>query len=382
MAPASRVRGDDLKALLARRMEDARAKVLQSDGRIDASEIDEVERMARLVALEKDMQPPARQRPTLVAGLLVGTLMAVSILMFARLTETDVEVAAVASELSFGLQAPQNVSEGISADELLVTCACDIRVPAGPGHPARVVAASERGNAVVGLTAAVSGERRGSLTVAPIALPADSLVRLRHRGTPGRYLLSIEAAQLTLRVNAYGPIQLAVPGEAPATVDFVVPRAMLATPAGRSLTVDIATSDKGDLGLARQILVNRLVFMRMDEASGQEQVVRRVSTIAGGTLYWEALNGSERPLRPAEQIELDGVRGEVVALDLKESDIALRFHGTVTGVTAGWGSNRRSLMPTWLEWLRARHGLSLLWGSTIYIVGLLMGALRWLRVAL
>jgi hypothetical protein len=54
----------------------------------------------------------------------------------------------------------------------------------------------------------------------------------------------------------------------------------------------------------------------------------------------------------------------------------------VTAVTAGWGENRRSLMPTWLEWLRARHGLSLLWGSTVYIVGLLMGALRWFKVGL
>ena len=58
------------------------------------------------------------------------------------------------------------------------------------------------------------------------------------------------------------------------------------------------------------------------------------------------------------------------------------FVWALGAVTAGWGHNRRSLMPTWLEWLRARHGLSLLWGSTVYIVGLLMGALRWFKVSL
>jgi hypothetical protein len=37
-------------------------------------------------------------------------------------------------------------------------------------------------------------------------------------------------------------------------------------------------------------------------------------------------------------------------------------------------------MPTWLEWLRARHGLSLLWGTALYLFGLAVGVLRWWRL--
>jgi hypothetical protein len=42
----------------------------------------------------------------------------------------------------------------------------------------------------------------------------------------------------------------------------------------------------------------------------------------------------------------------------------------------------RSLMPTWLEWLKARHGLSLLWGTTLYLFGLVLGVARWIRIPL
>jgi hypothetical protein len=52
------------------------------------------------------------------------------------------------------------------------------------------------------------------------------------------------------------------------------------------------------------------------------------------------------------------------------------------GMTTGSGEGRRTLMPTYLEWMRARHGVSLLWGTTLYLFGLIAGALRWWGVRL
>ena len=34
-------------------------------------------------------------------------------------------------------------------------------------------------------------------------------------------------------------------------------------------------------------------------------------------------------------------------------------------------------MPTYLAWLKARHGLYLLWGTTLYLFGLIASLLRW-----
>lgn len=377
----TRVPKEDLDALLASRIEAARVNLLKGNGRLDTVEIEEIERVARFIALHKEMTPPKRERHVLAIGLLVGTLIAVSLLMYARLPTTDVEVFATTSEVGFRSQAPQTLSEGMEADDVLIACACDIRLPSSPGQPSRVLASSGA-ESIVRLTVAGEGDRRGSITIAPVTLTPDSLVRLRHRGAAGAYGLSIEAPQLALRVNLYGTIVVAIPGELESSVDFVVPKALIATTGGKELTLDIQTNDKDGLGLASQLLVNSLSFVRTDEPAAPGLPVRNVSTLAGGTLYWEALDGRERTLRPSERIEFDRVRGEIVAVDFKPTDIALRFHGEVGAVTAGWGENRRSLMPTWLEWLRARHSLSLLWGSTVYVVGLLLGALRWFKVSL
>jgi hypothetical protein len=35
-----------------------------------------------------------------------------------------------------------------------------------------------------------------------------------------------------------------------------------------------------------------------------------------------------------------------------------------------------------LEWLRARHGLTLLWGTTAYVFGLATAVVRWFKVPL
>jgi hypothetical protein len=34
-------------------------------------------------------------------------------------------------------------------------------------------------------------------------------------------------------------------------------------------------------------------------------------------------------------------------------------------------------MPTWLEWVRARQGPALLWGTSFYVVGLRLTVRRW-----
>jgi hypothetical protein len=71
--------------------------------------------------------------------------------------------------------------------------------------------------------------------------------------------------------------------------------------------------------------------------------------------------------------------GTILTLDLREDGIAARFQGTVREMRAGAGDHPRSLMPTLLEWLRQRQGLSLLWGTALYLFGIAMTLRRWWR---
>ena len=78
-------------------------------------------------------------------------------------------------------------------------------------------------------------------------------------------------------------------------------------------------------------------------------------------------------------LEFDEIEGEIRMLRLTDDHIALQLHARVRGMSTGSGDTDRSLMPTWLEWLYARHGMSLLWGTTLYVFGLIAGILRWWR---
>jgi hypothetical protein len=62
--------------------------------------------------------------------------------------------------------------------------------------------------------------------------------------------------------------------------------------------------------------------------------------------------------------------------------IGVQFHGTVSGMTAGSAEIRRSLMPTFLEWLAARQSLLLLWIGSSTAIGIIARLLKFLRIGL
>jgi hypothetical protein len=96
----------------------------------------------------------------------------------------------------------------------------------------------------------------------------------------------------------------------------------------------------------------------------------------------ESLNGDTRQLRSGEPLRFGESNGEIRTVRLEPDHLSLSFHGWVRGMQTGSEETPRSLMPTWLEWLRARHGLTLLWGTTAYVFGLATAAVRWLKVPL
>ena len=96
-------------------------------------------------------------------------------------------------------------------------------------------------------------------------------------------------------------------------------------------------------------------------------------------LYFAELNSREYPLRTGEGLQFKQSDGQMRILTMENGQLTLEFHGIVSEMTTGWEENRENLMPSRLEWLRARHGLTLLWGTTLYIFGSVLGVLRWWR---
>ena len=108
-----------------------------------------------------------------------------------------------------------------------------------------------------------------------------------------------------------------------------------------------------------------------------QTVVRQLSTLLTGDLYLEALNGQQYELRPREALRFDSSRGVIRSIGREQDAISLHYQGIVKGMKTGGATNSRSLMPSLLDWIRAQHGLSLLWGTTLYLFGLVLSMLRW-----
>ena len=122
-------------------------------------------------------------------------------------------------------------------------------------------------------------------------------------------------------------------------------------------------------------------FADVTDSQGRS-IVRPTSTIVSGTLVFDALNGRAVSLRPGEPLHLDGFVGELGTLTWDGQVLVANLHGTVSNAFVGVEARPRNLMPTLFEWLQARQGLWLLWGTARYPLTLGTVALRWLGMKL
>jgi len=375
---------DQLRDLLRCRAQAVGNETIQAGGQVATEQVEALQRLARLVEICNAAQSlPSRKRWP-VATVLGSTLLIVSILLFARVSTTEIELDLTVSEVSFVLPTQQVLTEGISLSALGVSGLREIHLPYTRTHDPRTTSASEDIGSAIRLSVASDGERQGTVTLATLTLPAETRVRLHRTEMPRQYRLSLEGTGLVLSVHVNGSVSIGLSGAPAKQFDFLSPKSILLQPGADEVDVDLLVlPDASQSVFSPQLPASTLSLFRIDEFTGLGgTLVRRVSTVLSGTLYFESLNGEKRPLRPGEALHFAQARGEIRTLQLHDNHIALQFHGHVHGMSSGSDKSHRSLMPTYLEWLRARHGLSLLWGTTLYLFGVIVGALRWWGIRL
>lgn len=374
--PADRGRSDAkaLRALLARQADEAAAAALQSGGQVEAPRLEELGRLARLVELRE--AAVTRARSWTVPLIAVATLGAVSVLLFTRVSSTEIEMELKVSELSFVIPTLQVVSEAMAVSSL---GAGGLRAIELPGPRADAAAA---GSLSILLEEAPVGTSVGTISLDPIAVPGGTRVSLRKEAGPRQYRMMLQGALSDLTVTLHGPVRVVVPPDLDRVRDFPYPQQVALTPGSQRVSLELAT---GDTGAARRAFrsplpAESLFLFHLDRFQPSEQTIeRQAPTIQSGTLYFESLDGQARSLRAGEGLHLASSVGEIRELRLLDDGVLIRFHGRVRGMSAGSGDVRRSLMPTVLDSVRARHGLSLVWGTTTYLVGLFVALLGWWR---
>jgi hypothetical protein len=364
---------DGLRALLHDRAK-AAANLARSDGgRVSAAELEELERLSRLVKLGEAAGSTSRKRWP-VATALGATLLIVSLLLFTRVPTTEVELDLAASEAAFVVPSQQVLTERLNLSAVGIAGAVSIELPRPLGAPATTPA---DGDLAIRIAATSVGNRVGRVNLSALTvLPGTRVGIQRLEGSP-RYRLSLRGADLVVRVGVLGPTEIGLAGMAVERVDFRTPRSIVLKSGAHELTIDLSPSTDVPT-LNSPLPVTRLALFRVDEyPEGDHTVVRRVSTIESGSVFLESLNGQERKLRAGQRLDFDEIQGEMRTLRLGADHVALKLGGRVRGMTTGSGSTERSLMPTVLDWMYARHGVSLLWGTTLYVFGLGVGITRW-----
>jgi hypothetical protein len=246
----------------------------------------------------------------------------------------------------------------------------------------KVVAPTETG-AALRLAVIEDADPPGTITLTALLLPTGTKVWISHTGVPDQYRISLEIpekSRLNLQVSIAGMLQVTFPGAQAEQVMYKIPRRIQMQAVSNLVDLDLTLPEGAWASLAPHLPVQDLAFVRIDQfVDTTGTYIRQVSTIQSGMLYFTELNSREYPLRIGEGLQFEQSGGQMRDLTMEDGQLALKFHGNVHGMTTGWEESPENLMPSWLEWLSARHGLTLLWGTTLYIFGVALGVLRWWR---
>lgn len=379
--PPSDSGSESLRQLLLDRTSAAVEKAVRSGGEIAEDEVAALGRLARLVEHRKAAEAPQPRRPWLLVVLCASTLLIASVLLFARVPETEVELEIGATEVSFSLPTQQVLFENMSLSSLGVSGLRRVILPeVADGEPGETDTPGPDEDAAVRLEAVDDGARRGTIGIAAIVPGAGTEVWLRRADQPGQYRLSLRNAKGPIQVDVKGPLRIAATGTPARTIDVVSPRAVVLEPGPAVVDLDLTFVDLAGAAMTSQVPIERLAMRRVDEFGDRGlSIVRTISTIVSGTLFFESLNSLERPLRSGEALRFERSSGEMRTVRLEPGHLTMSFHGWVGGMKTGSDESPRNLMPTWLDWLRARHGLSLLWGTSVYLFGIGFAIVRWFR---
>ena len=369
-----------LQKLLYRKVKMVSKEVLRTDGRLPDSQLSTLEHLLRLTEITNAAQPAPRR--WLIFGIIIFTLSIVSVLVFVRMPETDIELDLTLSGISFVLPKQQELVDAMTISELGISGLKKIVIPRARGSTEKTIS-SDNGFVGIKLSNVIPESQSGTITLAPLVLQSGSQIWLRRTEVTKQYRLSLKNSGLNLKAFVNGAVLVGLWNAQSERFDFPRPRSIILQPkSSYPVNLDLIFHNGNRRMFSSQLAIKKLYLCRIEDLSANEltRYPRQVSTILYGKLYLESLNGKELKIRPYETIQFDESSGMIRRLVLENDQIYLNFQGQVRGMKAGVGASSRSLMPTILEWLRARHSISLLWGSTFYLFGVFILFLRWWKI--
>lgn len=365
-----------MQELLRQRLEALEQDATRDGGHIDAGRLADARRLARVIEMHRTHGPPPPPRRWFPALAFTVTLSVVSLLAFARCRTTEVELRATVSGLRFTALRAQQLSDPVRARsvDLAGTMVID-------GPFTAVWQPRDSSQLHIHFDSAAT-RAPGGITLDAIRVSAGVATRIRQGADARHWTLDFAGApgdSIRVQSDLLGAMRLESPDTSAALVRFETPDQLTAAGAPGAFRVGLTLPEGGTWSLHPMAVRELSVVEQRDQADAAVPATERLSTLLGGSLFFEALGGRERAIRPGELLEMDDAAGVIRAMRATPAGVELVFHGRVRGLRAGSGASQASLMPTWLEWLRAQQALALLWGSAFYLFGLAMATRKWWR---
>jgi hypothetical protein len=369
---------DQLRNKLSRQLQMVTDALLHGKGEVSDDQMVILERLARVTKLSETAKLPRKRWPVLT--LLVFILLTLSVLLFCRISQTEIEMDIEASEVGFVLSNQQVIIDVTEVSFLGVSGLKTIRLPRARRRVARDLSDAEN---AIRLSPGFDEKNHGTVTLAAMTLPADTRVRVSATESLQQHRLSLKGENIVFRATVSGSLRVGLSSSPVEQHYYETPKSILLYAGSNDVDLDLAPFGASALNLQPQLSITELTFSRIDEYLDVERtVIRRISTILSGSVYFNELNDQKRLIRPGEMIRFNKFQGKIRSLQMHDGKISLKFHGSVRGMRTGSEDSGRSLMPTYLDWLHARHSLALLWGTTLYFFGIVLGILRWWGIRL
>jgi hypothetical protein len=326
-----------------------------------------------------DATPVASPRPNhwLPATIFAVTLVVASVLLFTRVPTTTIEISGSFTGLGFVSAVAQSLNRPLDVTAIGVAGLKGAQLP-------QEVAQQEGGMPAIRIAIdSTKDGKRGSIVVDRIVVPAGTHVWLSRTDLPRQYRLSLRSTApvpVTVHADVMGTVAIAPANAAATTTTLRAPRSVDFSGTTSALDIDLTLTPAAQAPRWQQIEARDLQLYRVEnDQDADRPLVRPVSTVVSGSIFFESVGGTERKLRPGEMLRFGGASGTFLTLDLRDDGIATTFQGDVRELRSGAGDHPRSLMPTLLDWLRQRQGLSLLWGTALYMFGVVTTFRKWWR---
>jgi|GEM_PF-2875575 len=362
-----------LRNLVKKHVEEGISEALRSEGSVGSEQLRKLRRLARLAEISEGLKLEANRRRWPIAALLAAvTLIIVSVLLVHK-PSTEIDLDLKLSSVQFTVNDQQPITNSLSGlSKIDVNGVTQIKAGA------KVL---DVGRDSASVSSVVSGKRVGKITLAALIPPAGTRVWLSHTSITHEFHVSLESPpdrEIELTADADGPTNLESPSFGTVALDFGTPNQITLTAASNHVDLLLSFFRSAEIVALQQIPIKDIYFFQEERFSSSDfGFSKEVSSIVNGIVYLDELNGQPISLRPGESLRFSESRGELRAMSINNEAIQMQFHGYVRGMSTGSVENPRSLMPSWLEWLKSQQAIVLLWGAVLYVFTFTLVIFRW-----